>query len=86
MLDRTDARKALLSQFGREIGDESLLREIDAGATLLTSGLLDSIATLRLVMYLEQTFSISIEAQDLTAENFDTVDLILDFVRGRQSP
>jgi acyl carrier protein len=47
---------------------------------LVTSGVLDSIATLRFVSFLEQEFSISIDAHEVGAENFDTIESIARLV------
>lgn len=81
LTDDSGLEERILSQVVHEIGDRNLSRELDRGSALMSSGLLDSIATLRVVMYLEQTFAISIEAADLTIENFDSVDRIAGFLR-----
>jgi acyl carrier protein len=47
---------------------------------LRTSGILDSMATLRLVSFLEETFGITIEASETGVENFDSVEDIAAFV------
>ena len=48
---------------------------------LISTGILDSIATLRLVAYLEKTFSIAMEAHETGADHLDTVSRIADLVR-----
>jgi acyl carrier protein len=47
---------------------------------LLTSGILDSIATLKLVAFLEEKFSITMEAHETDAEYLDTIDSITQLV------
>jgi acyl carrier protein len=47
---------------------------------LRTSGILDSVATLSLVTYLEQTFGIEIEAHETGIESFDRIDDIAALV------
>jgi acyl carrier protein len=47
---------------------------------LRTSGILDSMGTLNLVSFLEQTFGIVIDAHETGVENFDTVDAIAALV------
>ena len=47
---------------------------------LFTTGILDSIATLKLVAYLEKEFDISIEAHEADAQNLDTLDDIVRLV------
>ena len=55
---------------------------------LITAGILDSIATLRLVAYLEKTFSIEMAAHETDADHLDTIERIARLVRskGGRSP
>ena len=41
---------------------------------LISSGVLDSLASLKLVGFLEKEFSIQLEAHEVDAENFDTIE------------
>ena len=50
---------------------------------LRTSGLIDSMGTIRMTAYLEQTFGISSAAHETGVENFETVDSICAFVTGK---
>jgi acyl carrier protein len=52
---------------------------------LISTGILDSIATLRLVAYLEQNFSVEMAAHETDAEHLDTIDRIASLVRSKQS-
>jgi acyl carrier protein len=47
---------------------------------LRSSGILDSMATLRLVSFVEQEFGIEVEAHEAGVENFDRVEDIAAFV------
>jgi acyl carrier protein len=47
---------------------------------LRTSGILDSIATLNLVSFLEQTFGITIDAHETGIERFDRIEDIAALV------
>ena len=51
---------------------------------LIDSGALDSIGIFNLVSFLEKTFSVTVEPQDLNESHFKTVDAIAAFVRARQ--
>jgi len=51
---------------------------------LRTSGILDSMATLGLVAFLEQTFGISIDAHETGVENFDRIQDIAALVSRKQ--
>lgn len=50
---------------------------------LITGGILDSLATLRVVEYLETTFSIRIEAHEADVDNLDTLEKIAVFLQGK---
>lgn len=49
---------------------------ISVDQPLISSGLLDSVATLKLVLYLEQEFSIAIDTQDIVDGRLETLDSI----------
>jgi len=55
--------------------------ELKQDTPLLSSGILDSIATLKLVAFLEGAFDISIEAHEADAEHLDTLADIVSLVR-----
>lgn len=50
---------------------------------LLTAGLLDSIATLQLVEFLEREFSISVAPNEADAEHLDTIERIARLVASK---
>ena len=50
---------------------------------LMSSGILDSIATLKLITFLEQEFNIQFEAHEVDQENFGTLQAICDFVNSK---
>lgn len=54
---------------------------VDASDELLLSGKLDSLGVMSLVAFIEKEKGISIPAQDLTMENFTSVDAISDYLR-----
>ena len=51
---------------------------------LFTTGILDSIATLKLVAFLEKEFDISIEAHEADAQNLDTLEDIARLVAAKR--
>lgn len=53
---------------------------LTATTPLISTGILDSIATLRLVAFLEKTFSIEMAAHETDADHLDTVDRIAALV------
>ena len=52
---------------------------IEADTSLFSSGMLDSVAMLNLIMFVEQQSSMEVRAEDVTLENFDTPARILEF-------
>lgn len=53
--------------------------------SLVQTGLLDSTGVLELALYLEETFGIQVEDEDLLPENLDSLSRIEDFVNGKRS-
>jgi acyl carrier protein len=51
---------------------------------LLETGLLDSLAVLKLVLFLEEQFGVVVDPADLIAEHFQTVDAICAYLRKQQ--
>lgn len=47
---------------------------------LRTSGVLDSLATLSLISFIEKEFNIEIEAHETDVDNFDRIDDIVAFI------
>lgn len=52
---------------------------------LRTSGILDSIATLSLVSFIEQEFGIQVEAHETGIDNFDRIRDIVTFIDGKRA-
>lgn len=51
---------------------------------LLEMGLLDSLFVLKLVLFLEEQFGVTVNAEDLTPEHFQTVNTICTYLRSQQ--
>jgi acyl carrier protein len=60
-----------------------LAKKIDNQSSLLGNGLLDSLGILEVVEFLEQHFQIPVGDDDLTAENFQSIQTLSAFVRRR---
>jgi acyl carrier protein len=57
--------------------------QLTESTPLISTGILDSIATLKLVIFLEEHFSIAIEAHEADPEHFETIDRIARLVRSK---
>jgi len=78
---KTDVRNFIVDNFmmGMEPGT---LADKDS---LLNKGIIDSTGVLELVGFLEETFKIQIEDQELVPENLDSVDKIAAYINKKQS-
>ena len=61
---------------GRSLGDSE---------DILVNGLVDSMGVMRLVAYIEQQFGLKVPPDDLTIENFRTIEVLTRYLEGRQS-
>ena len=57
--------------------------ELSESTPLITGGIIDSIATLRLVVFLQEEFNIELVAHDTDAENLDTLAHIVALVESK---
>jgi acyl carrier protein len=69
-------RKFILTNF--PLARRKNIRDSDS---LLKSGLIDSLGVLTVVTFLEDTFSVKIEDDELAPENFETIDEMSAFVQ-----
>lgn len=57
--------------------------ELTQATPLISGGILDSIATLKLVMFLEETYGIALEAHEADREHLDNLADIAALVRSK---
>jgi acyl carrier protein len=69
----------LLTEVAADFDKKSLGPDSD----LLAQRILDSLGVLKLVVFLEQTFSIQIEDEDVVPENFQSLNIIAKFVQDK---
>ena len=53
-------------------------------APLISGGILDSIATLKLIMHIEEAFGVMLEAHEADKEHLDTLNQIEQLIRSKQ--
>ncbi len=58
--------------------------ELTDDLQLISGGILDSISTLKLIMHLEESFDITVEAHEADKEHLDTLNRIADLVAAKQ--
>jgi len=76
---RDSVKKYILNEFLPGESEDAL----DDSVLLVTDGILDSIATARLVAFLEETYGIEIPAHELSARYLDTLDSIARLVHDK---
>lgn len=54
--------------------------ELTATTPLISGGILDSIAALKLVMFLEQEYGVAFEAHEVNRDNLDTITSIVQLL------
>ena len=74
-MDRENVREAV-----RNVVEEMTGRNIRDGDPLISSGLIDSLAILKLIGRVETKLSVTIPLDDLQPEDFDTIDCATDTV------
>ena len=65
------------------LGDNST--QIDPNESLINSGVLDSLALLRLIAFIEEQFNVTIEDSEVIPENLETINDIIDFIDHKMS-
>jgi acyl carrier protein len=68
----------------RELVQDPALLPLADETPLLESGILDSLTLLRLVVFLEERFGITMGDADLLPENFASVNTICAYLRARE--
>jgi acyl carrier protein len=58
--------------------------ELTDSTPLITSGILDSIATLKLVLFMEENFGVKLEAHETDAEHLNTLADIEQVIRSKK--
>ena len=68
----------------RELVQDAALLPLSDDASLLDSGILDSLSLLQLVVFLEERFGITVGDTDLLPQNFASVQAICAYLRARE--
>lgn len=78
--------EAIITKFIRE----ELLRgdgqaSLEPNGSLISSGILDSLALLKLLLFIEERFSLKVKDGEVAPVNFETVNRITAFIEGKRS-
>lgn len=81
MSDQGDEiRKRIRDQLAKYLPKDTPIDSLSDGDPLVSAGLLDSVAALKLVDHLEETYDIEFDPEELSAEYLDTVAQITQTV------
>ena len=69
----------------RELVPDAALLPLANDTSLLDSGIIDSLSLVRLVVFLEERFEITMGDADLLPENFASVNAICAYLRAREA-
>ena len=75
---QSDIRAFIVENF--MLGNDS---GFDASESLLESGIIDSTGIMHVVAFLEERFGITVEDDDMVADNLESVQLIARFVESK---
>jgi acyl carrier protein len=80
MINTQDIKNQLKQQILTEFLPGESPANLKDDTPLRTSGVLDSMATLQLVTFVEERFGIEVQAHEAGVENFETIGAIAEFV------
>ena len=75
-----EIKNSIQQYLADEIADEDEADTIDDDTDLLADGILDSITTVKLVSFLEERYSIKLQAHDMDSNNFSSLNDITHLV------
>lgn len=78
---KTNVKGFILNEFLPGENAENLTDSTE----LISGGILDSLATLKLVAFLEETYGIAIGPDELTADNLNSLPLIVGLVQEKRA-
>jgi len=68
------AHNLLFSDNGFEYADDD---------SFLQEGIVDSVGVLDLVLFVEETFGVTVDDQEITPDNFDSVNKLASYIRSK---
>jgi acyl carrier protein len=74
-------QKIIIEYIEKELLSGQSDLQLSADEDILTTGLIDSIGIMSLITFLEEKFSVTIPAEDMTIENFLTVETIETYIQ-----
>jgi acyl carrier protein len=60
--------------------------ELKDSTSFLEEGIIDSTGVMELVAYIESTFEIRLEDEEIIPDNFDSIDKLMNYIHNKLSP
>ena len=76
--------KDQVREFILKIATRKGVQSVADDDSLTSAGVLDSMGIFRLVSFLEETFGVGVSDEEITAENFQTINAIQEFVSAKR--
>ncbi len=80
MAEISEIKSKVKAYLFSEFLEEEDYSDLSDKTPLISTGILDSISTLKMVSYLEETYQIEFEAHEVDQDNLDSLDNIANFV------
>jgi len=74
------ADNVLMNYIISELANSKNIEKLDPSDNLIENGIIDSLGIMKLLMFLENTYSLKISDDELTMENFQSHNTILSLV------
>jgi acyl carrier protein len=79
-----EIRETVRDYILKEFLPEEEPRNLTDDVPLISGGILDSIATLKLVMFIEEHFGITLEAHEADRDHLDTIAQIVGMIKSKK--
>lgn len=66
------------------LSESRKLNTVTESTALFSDGTIDSVGMIDLIAFIEQETGVEVGQADVTLDNFDSIDRILAYVRGKQ--
>jgi acyl carrier protein len=74
------ADNVLMNYLISELANSKNIEKLDSSDNLIENGIIDSLGIMKLLMFLENTYSLKISDDELTMENFQSHNAILSLI------
>lgn len=74
----------IITHIEQVLTNEDIEDGLEVTDDLLGSGILDSIGMMKLITFLEDSFTIKVDPEDMVIENFMTVENVVDFIKTKK--